>query len=116
MTEDLFNLILKTATYNGEVCYNNAEEMEGDYKVNKCVSLDPTEIKRLVFTAYEFGRNKATPTFNQNISALCTDAELRIRELEEGYRTIKKRLLNQKYDYATRIDDALDFIDEQLGE
>lgn len=58
MNDTLFNLILQTATYNGEVCYNNAEEMEQDYKVNKYVSLDPTEIKRLVFTAYEFGRNK----------------------------------------------------------
>lgn len=31
MNEELFNLILKTATYNGEVCYNNAEEIENDY-------------------------------------------------------------------------------------
>lgn len=58
MNDTLFDLILQTATYNGEVCYNNTEEMEQDYKVNKCVSLDPTEIKRLVFTAYKFGRNK----------------------------------------------------------
>lgn len=57
MTDDLFNLILQTATFNGEVCYNNAEEMESDYKINKFVSLDPTEIKRLVFTAYQFGKN-----------------------------------------------------------
>lgn len=57
MNDDMFNLILQTATYNGEVCYNNAEEMENDYKVNKWVSLDPTEIKRLVFTAYQFGKN-----------------------------------------------------------
>lgn len=56
MPNDLFNLILQTATFNGEVCYNNAEEMESDYKVNKFVSLDPAEIKRLVFTAYQFGR------------------------------------------------------------
>ena len=58
MTEDLFNLILQISTYNGEACYNNIEEMEGDYKVNKFVSLNPPEIKRLVFTAYEFGKNK----------------------------------------------------------
>lgn len=57
MNDDLFNLILQTATYNGEACYNNAEEMENDYKVNKFVSLDPTEIKRLVFTAYQFGKH-----------------------------------------------------------
>ena len=57
MPDDLFNLILQTATYNGEVCYNNAEEMEKDYNINKFVSLDPTEIKRLVFTAYQFGKN-----------------------------------------------------------
>lgn len=36
--------------------------------------------------------------------------------LEEGYRTIKVKLVEEKWDYATRIDDALDFIDEQLGE
>lgn len=58
MEESLFNLILQTATYNGEACYNSMEEIEGDYKVNNCVSLNPTEIKRLVFTAYEFGKNK----------------------------------------------------------
>lgn len=57
MNDDLFNLILQTSTYNGEFCYNNAEEMENDYKVNNCVSLDSTEIKRLVFTAYQFGKN-----------------------------------------------------------
>lgn len=58
MSESLFNLILQIATYNGEVCYNSMEEMEGDYEVNKFVSLNPTEIKRLVFTAYLFGKNK----------------------------------------------------------
>lgn len=26
MPDKVFNLILKTATFNGEVCYNNAEE------------------------------------------------------------------------------------------
>lgn len=57
MSDDLFNLILQTATFNGEVCYNNAEEMEKDYSINKFVSLDPAEIKRLVFTAYQFGKN-----------------------------------------------------------
>lgn len=58
MTEELFNLILKISTYNGEACYNNVEEMEQDYKLNNFVSLDPKEIQRLVFTAYEFGKNK----------------------------------------------------------
>ena len=58
MTETLFELILQTATYNGEACYNNSKEMEGDYKVNGFLSLNPAEIKRLVFTAYEFGKNK----------------------------------------------------------
>ena len=57
MTEELLNLILQTATFNGEVCYNNAEEMEKDYKINNFVSLNPTEIKRIVFTAYKFGMN-----------------------------------------------------------
>lgn len=65
MSEDLFNLILQTATFNGEVCYNNAEEMEKDYKVNNFVSLDPIEIKRLVFTAYHFGRKKVEVKENE---------------------------------------------------
>lgn len=55
MPDDLFNLILQTATFNGEACYNNAEEMEKDYKINQFVALNPTEIKRIVFTAYQFG-------------------------------------------------------------
>lgn len=58
MTEETFNLILQVATFNGEACYNNADEMKQDYKVNQCVSLNPEEIQRLVFTAYEFGKNK----------------------------------------------------------
>lgn len=57
MTDELLNLILQTATFNGEVCYNNAEEMEKDYKINNFVSLNPTEIKRIIFTAYKFGMN-----------------------------------------------------------
>lgn len=28
MSESLFNLILQTATYNGEACYNSMEELE----------------------------------------------------------------------------------------
>ena len=57
MTEEMFNLILQIGTYNGEACYTCYEDMEKDYKINKFVSLDPTEIKRLVFTAYKFGKN-----------------------------------------------------------
>ncbi len=66
MTDGLFNLILQTATFNGEVCYKNAEEMEKDYKINNFVSLDPTEIKRLVFTAYQFGKNGVEIKENEN--------------------------------------------------
>ena len=57
MPDKVFNLILKTATFNGEVCYNNAEEMERDYEINNFVSLNPTDIKRIVFTAYQFGKS-----------------------------------------------------------
>ena len=57
MTEATFNLILQIATFNGEACYNNVEEMQKDYEVQKCVSLNPTEIQRLVFTAFMFGKN-----------------------------------------------------------
>ena len=66
MTNDLFNLVLQTATFDGEVCYNNTEEMDSDYKINKFVSLDPTEIKRLVFTAYQFGKNGVEVKENEN--------------------------------------------------
>lgn len=66
MTDDLFNLILQTATFNGEVCYNNAEEMEKDYNINKFVSINPTEIKRIVFTAYQFGKKNVEIKENEN--------------------------------------------------
>ena len=56
MIEEIFNLILQIATYNGEACYNNYEEMEKDYKILKAVSLTPEEIKRLVYTAYTYGK------------------------------------------------------------
>ena len=58
MNKELFDLILKVATYDGDACYNNIEEMESDYKINKFVSLTPLEIKKLINTAYEFGKNK----------------------------------------------------------
>lgn len=58
MDEELFNLILQIATYNGDACYNNTEEMEKDFKIMNSVSLTPEEVKRLVFTAYCFGKNK----------------------------------------------------------
>lgn len=54
MTEEVFNFILQTGTYNGDVCYNNYEEMEQVYKSIKAVSLNPAEIRRLVFTAYQW--------------------------------------------------------------
>lgn len=54
--EDDFNFILQTSTYNGEAYYNSYEEMEQDYKTLKAVSLTPAEIKRLVFTAYKYGK------------------------------------------------------------
>lgn len=41
------------------------------------------QIKGALLKCAEENRNKPTPTFNQNVSRLCEDAELRIRELEE---------------------------------
>lgn len=41
------------------------------------------QIKGALLKCAEENKNKSTPTFHQNISALCTDAELRIRELEK---------------------------------
>lgn len=42
--------------------------------------------------------------------------EKRIEKLKKGYKEIRVKLVEQKYDYATRIDDVLDFIDELLEE
>ena len=57
MTEEMFNLILQIATYNGEDCYSSYKEMEQDYKVLNTVSLTPLEVKRLVNTAFLMGKN-----------------------------------------------------------
>ena len=57
MTEEMFNLILQIATYNGDACYSSYEEMEKDYKALNTVSLTPLEVKRLVNTAYLMGKN-----------------------------------------------------------
>jgi len=74
------------------------------------------QMKGALLKCAEENKNKPTPTFNINVSRLCEDAELRIRELEEGYKTIKEKLQNKKWLPETSIDDAIDFIDKQLGE
>ena len=74
------------------------------------------QMKGALLKCAEENRDKPTPTFNINVSQLCEDAELRIRELEEGYKTIKEKLQNKKWLPETCIDDAIDFIDKQLGE
>jgi len=55
MDEDLFELILQIGTYNGEVCYESFDDMQKDAGTMGCVSLSPSEVKRLVFTAYRMG-------------------------------------------------------------
>jgi hypothetical protein len=55
MDEDLFELVLQIGTYNGEVCYESFDDMEKDSDSMGCVSLSPSEVKRLVFTAYKMG-------------------------------------------------------------
>jgi len=55
MNEDLFELILQIGTYNGEVCYESFDDMEKDSDSMSCVSLSPSEVKRLVFIAYKMG-------------------------------------------------------------
>ena len=61
MTEELLNLILQTATFNGEVCYNNAEEMEieAQKKARKYgLELSSLGVDVEVVNAYEdFGKN-----------------------------------------------------------
>ena len=74
------------------------------------------QMKCALLKCAEENKNKPTPTFNINVSRLCEDAELRIRELEEGYKTIKGKLQNKKWLPETCIDDVIDFIDKQLGE
>lgn len=56
MTEETFNFILQTGSYNGEAYYNSYEEMEQDYKTLNAVSLTPAEIRRLIFIAYNYGK------------------------------------------------------------
>lgn len=38
---NLFNLILQTATFNGEVCYNNAEEIENLFESGLRIETTP---------------------------------------------------------------------------
>ncbi len=58
MDEETFNLILKIGSYNGDECYYNYQELESDYKITNGVSLTPEEVRRLIFTAYQFGKNE----------------------------------------------------------
>ena len=75
------------------------------------------QIKGALLKCAEENENRPTYTGYVVVSSVCRSAAERITELEEGYKEIKRRLMNTKYsDKATRMDDALDFIDEQLGE
>lgn len=55
MDEDTINLILKIGSYNGEAEYNNFDEVEQDYKATGAIALNPDELKRLIYTAYQIG-------------------------------------------------------------
>jgi len=74
------------------------------------------QIKGALLKCAEENRNKPTPTFNQNISALCTDAELRIRELEEENARMKKDGddLSKKFDYQVKRVMELEKQNEEL--
>lgn len=55
MTEEQINLILKIGTFDGVAEYNNFEEVEADYKNAGGIALNPDELKRLIYTAYQIG-------------------------------------------------------------
>ena len=62
------------------------------------------QMKGALLQCAEENRNKPTPTFNINVSRLCEDAELRIRELEEGNEKMRdclKRWYEQKSEKFT---------------
>lgn len=62
------------------------------------------QMKGALLQCAEENRNKPTPTFNINVSRLCEDAELRIRELEEENEKMRdclKRWYEQKSEKFT---------------
>ena len=71
------------------------------------------QIKSALLKCAEENRNKPTPTFNQNISALCTDAELSIRELEAQVEKMKD-CLNKWYNQHNIDDYTETFYDNLL--
>lgn len=56
MTDEIFELILRIGTYDGETRYSSYGEMREDYKKIGSIALTPEDIRQLVFTAYEIGR------------------------------------------------------------
>lgn len=50
------------------------------------------QIKAALLKCAKENENKVTPTFNEVVSRLCEDAELRIRELEEENKKLNEKL------------------------
>ena len=55
------------------------------------------QIKGALLKCAEENRNKPTPTFNICVSALCTDAEQYIRELEAENKRLKNEIIQKCY-------------------
>lgn len=69
------------------------------------------QIKGALLQCAKENRNKPIPTFNINISRLCEDAELRIRELEDTLRTYIDKVPNE-----ISFEDFEEICIKQLGE
>lgn len=66
MTEDIFNLILKIATYDGDTEYRNYEELVNDFENAGSMALVPPEVKRIAYTAYTLGFENGKKTEEEN--------------------------------------------------
>lgn len=69
------------------------------------------QMKGALLKCAEENKNKPTPTFNINVSRLCEDAELRIRELEDTLRTYIEKVPNE-----ISFEDFEEVCKKQLGE
>lgn len=56
MTEEIFSLILKIATYDGDTEYANYEEMTLDEKNAGGIAMKAIDVKRVAYVAYQLGK------------------------------------------------------------
>lgn len=56
MQEEVFNLILKMATYDGDTSYGCYEDLICDDENAGRLALSPLDIKRIAYVAFELGK------------------------------------------------------------